>query len=69
MQLTGSTSFHVRSCGKYDKKPAMITQDEMEMYLDGIWEPPYRYHETPIGCTGDSCPINFGGKANEQDNL
>lgn len=33
----------------------MITQDELEMFIDGIIEPVYITE-----CNGDSCPIDFG---------
>lgn len=49
----------------------MITQDEMEMFIDGIWElafkPVFAMDHHPSECTGDSCPIDFGGKENDNN--
>lgn len=44
----------------------MITENEMEMFIDGIWEPPYCFHQKEK-CAGDSCPIEIGGKNNDKD--
>lgn len=40
----------------------MITQDELEQFIDGIIEPVY---EPEQRCDGDACPIDFGGDKNE----
>ena len=37
-----------------------MTAEELEMFIDGILEMP---------CNGDSCPIDFGGKDDEQNDL
>lgn len=36
----------------------MITNDELEMFIDGLIEPCYI---SEPHCTHDSCPIDFGG--------
>ena len=40
----------------------MITQDELEMFIDGLIEPVYVAEQH---CTADACPIDFGGKGND----
>lgn len=38
----------------------MITQDELECFIDELIEPLY-VAEARGGCSSDACPINFGG--------
>ncbi len=58
-RLTGSTSF----AGKKD-----MSSEDLERFVDGIWEPPIVVNPT-TECTGDSCPIDFGGGKDEQSNI
>lgn len=40
----------------------MITQDELEMFIDGLITPVYVFESN---CSDDVCPIDFGGKGND----
>lgn len=40
----------------------MITQDELEMFLDSLITPT---HDAVSGCGLDACPINFGDTGND----
>lgn len=57
--LTGSTSF---------AEDADMNSEDLERFVDGIWEPPIVVNPT-TECTGDSCPIDFGGGKDEQSNI
>ena len=39
----------------------MITQDELECFIDELIEPLYVAEARDSGCSSDACPINFGG--------
>jgi len=39
----------------------MITQDELEWFIDELIEPLYVAEDRVSGCAHDACPINFGG--------
>ena len=39
----------------------MITQDELECFIDELIEPLYVAEARGSGCSTDGCPINFGG--------
>lgn len=38
----------------------MITQDELEMFLDSLIAPTI---DTSCGCGSDACPIDFGDRS------